>query len=146
MELGKELSEAGSLSHAVSNSTILCLGTGAGDHRLALRRQDTRLLPRKDSVAGGGAPSVRTPGPVGVSVDDELGGERLVEQTVVGSAVEIAEEALESTEVGLSGFMHMETNLLNCIGDVRPGEGAVLKCTGQTLVCSRVCHWVALGL
>ena len=28
---------------------------------------------QKDSVAGGRAPSVRTPGPVGVSIDDELG-------------------------------------------------------------------------
>jgi hypothetical protein len=40
----------------------------------------------------------------------------------------------------------METELLNGIGDVRPGEGEVLKCTSKTPVCSGICHWVALSL
>jgi len=38
MELGEELPEPGSLSHAVSNSAVLRLGTRAGDDRLALGR------------------------------------------------------------------------------------------------------------
>jgi len=38
VELGEELSEPGSLSHAVGYSTVLRLGTGAGDDRLALGR------------------------------------------------------------------------------------------------------------
>ena len=38
MELGEELPELGSLSHAVSNSAVLRLGVGAGDDRLALGR------------------------------------------------------------------------------------------------------------
>ena len=38
MERGEELPERGSLSHAVSNSAVLRLGTGAGDDRLALGR------------------------------------------------------------------------------------------------------------
>jgi len=33
MELGEELPEPGRLSHAVSNSAVLCLGTRAGDDR-----------------------------------------------------------------------------------------------------------------
>jgi hypothetical protein len=40
------------------------------------------------------------------------------EQTVVDRAAEVAEEALESSEVRLSGIMHVKTDLLNCIGDV----------------------------
>ena len=38
VELGEELPEPGSLSHAVGDSTVLRLGTGAGDDRLALGR------------------------------------------------------------------------------------------------------------
>jgi len=38
VELGEELPEPGSLSHAVSNGAVLCLGTGAGDDRLMLGR------------------------------------------------------------------------------------------------------------
>jgi hypothetical protein len=40
--------------------------------------------------------------------------------------MEVAEAALKSSEVGLSRIMHVETYLLNCIGDVRPGDGEVL--------------------
>jgi len=36
VKLGKELPEPGSLSHAVSDSAVLRLGTGAGDDRLTL--------------------------------------------------------------------------------------------------------------
>ena len=32
------------------------------------------------------------------------------------------------------GFMHMETDLLNSVGEIRPGEGEVLQDTGQTPV------------
>jgi hypothetical protein len=66
------------------------------------------------------------------------------EQAVVDSAAKVAEEALEGSEVGLSWIMHVEAYLLNCIGDVRSGEGEVLKCTSKTPVRSGVCHWVAL--
>jgi hypothetical protein len=47
MELCKELPEPGGLSHAVGDSAVLRLGTGAGGHWLALGDQDTRLPPKK---------------------------------------------------------------------------------------------------
>jgi hypothetical protein len=47
-------------------------------------------------------------------------------QLVVYSALEVAEEALESHEVGLPGVVHIETDMLHDIGDVWPGEGEVL--------------------
>jgi len=75
MELGEELPEPGGLSHAVSDSVVLRLTLErAGDHRLALGQPGHQVAAQKDSVAGGGASSVRTPGPVRVSVDNELGG------------------------------------------------------------------------
>jgi hypothetical protein len=38
VKLGEELSELGSLCHAVGHGTVLRLGTRAGNDRLALRR------------------------------------------------------------------------------------------------------------
>src|SRR6185369_4429902 len=36
--------------------------------------------------------------------------------------------------------MHMETDLLNRVGEVRPGEGEVLQRAGQTPVGRRISH------
>ena len=36
--------------------------------------------------------------------------------------------------------MHMETDLLNSVGEVRPGEGEVLQSASQTPVGSRISH------
>jgi hypothetical protein len=68
------------------------------------------------------------------------------EKAVVEHVPEVAEEALESLEVRLSGIMYVKANLLNYICDVRPGEGEVLKGTGETPVCSGVGHWGAFSL
>jgi len=148
VELSEELSEPGSLSHAVSNSAVLRLGTGAGDDRLALGRPGHQVAAEEDGVAGGGAASVWTPDPVDVSVDDELGGGQpsVKEEAEVDGAAEVAKVPLESGEVWLPGIMHVETYLLNCIADVRPGEGEVPKCTSKTPICSGIGHWGAPGL
>jgi hypothetical protein len=63
-------------------------------------------------------------------------------QPIVGGVPEVAEEAFESRKVGLSGVMHMETDLLHGVGDVRPSEGEVLKGTGKAPVPGRVLDWV----
>ena len=36
--------------------------------------------------------------------------------------------------------MHIETDLLNSVGEIRPGEGEVLQSAGQTPVDSRINH------
>jgi hypothetical protein len=90
-------------------------------------------------------PSVWAPGSVGV--DDQLGGGKPVKkQSVVDGAPEVAEEAFESREVGLSGVVHMETDLLHDVGDVWPSEGEVLKGTGKAPVPGGVLDWVTRGL
>lgn len=92
VELDKELPKPGCLSHAVSDSAVLRLGTGAGDHRLTLGRPGHQVAAQKDGVAGGRAPSVRTPGPVSVGVDNKLSGGRPVKkEAVVHSAPEVTE-------------------------------------------------------
>jgi hypothetical protein len=67
-------------------------------------------------------------------------------QPVVVVSPEVAEEALESREVGLPGVVHMETDLLHGVGDVRPGEGEVLKGTSKIPVAGGVHDWVTRGL
>jgi hypothetical protein len=68
------------------------------------------------------------------------------EQAIVHSAAEVAEEALEGSEVGLPRIMHMKAQLLNCISDVRSSEGEVLQSTSKTPVRAGICHWCTLGL
>jgi hypothetical protein len=74
VQLSEKLSEPGGLSYAISDSMVFRLGTGPGDHRLALRRPGHQVAAKEDSVARGRAASVRTPRPVSVSVDDKVGG------------------------------------------------------------------------
>jgi hypothetical protein len=66
-------------------------------------------------------------------------------QPVVDGAPEVAKEAFESREVRLSGVVHMETDLLHGVGDVRPSEGEVLKGTGKAPVPGGVLDRVTCG-
>ena len=49
------------------------------------------------------------------------------EETMVQCALQIAKNAFSSDKVNLPRVMHVETNLLDCIGDVGPGESQVLE-------------------
>ena len=51
MQLSKKLSKPGGLGHTVSHSTVLRLGTGAGDNRLALGRPGDQVAAQEDSIA-----------------------------------------------------------------------------------------------
>lgn len=51
---------------------------------------------------------------------------------------EISKNALHRIEMGFTRIMHVQSNLLNCIGNIRPGEGEVLKSTHQVVVHSGV--------
>ena len=85
--------------------------------------------------------------PISIGVDDEVGGGRPVEkEPIVDHALEVAEEPLESGEMWLPGIMHVETDLLNCISDIRLGEGKVLQGTGQTPVGNGISNGGSLSL
>jgi hypothetical protein len=59
-------------------------------------------------------------------------------QTVIEGALEVVEDLLHSREMRLSRIMYVEAHLLNHVGDVRPGEGKVLKSPNQVMVGSQV--------
>ena len=100
MELRQELSKLGRLRHAVSDSTVLRLGTGAGDNWLPLGRPGDKVAAQKDGIAGSGAASVRTTSPVSVCVDHQLSRGRAVKyQAEVHSATDVSEETLQRSKV-----------------------------------------------
>jgi hypothetical protein len=41
-------------------------------------------------------------------------------------ATKVAQDLFESGEMGLPRGVHMQAHLLDCVGDIRPGEGQVL--------------------
>ena len=63
-------------------------------------------------------------------------------QAEANSATDVAEETLQCSKVRLPRIMHVKTNLLNGIGEIRPGEGEVLQGTGEAPVGSRISHGI----
>jgi hypothetical protein len=52
----------------------------------------------------------------------------LEEGAVVEGAAEVAQDPLESGEVGFPRGVHVQAHLLDGVGDVGPREGEVLEC------------------
>ena len=61
-------------------------------------------------------------------------------QAEANSATDVPEETLQRSKVRLPGIMHVKTDLLNGIGEIRSGEGQVLQSASQTPVGSRISH------
>ena len=62
-------------------------------------------------------------GPVGIGVHDELSWSRSGnDQTMTDSALKVAKNLLGSNKMNFPGIMHVQTDLLNGIRDVGPGE------------------------
>jgi hypothetical protein len=113
---------------------------------LSLGRQGDQVAAEENGIRGGGAVSLRTTSPISVSVDNQLsrgGAEK--DQVGVDRATDVAEEALQRSKMGLPWFMHMKANLLNSIGEVRPGESEVLWGSNKTPVGSRIRHGITQG-
>jgi hypothetical protein len=53
---------------------------------------------------------------------------------VVEGALEVVEDVLRSSEIGLMRVVHVKAHLLDRVGDVRPGEGEVPESPSQTTV------------
>jgi hypothetical protein len=52
---------------------------------------------------------------------------------VVDDTRKVKDDPLDNTQVWLSGVMHVETNMLDCIYDVGPSESKVLKSVENAL-------------
>jgi hypothetical protein len=108
----------------------------------------TRLCPLKPGVlhSPSGPARVGAVDPVGVGVDHKLRRRgRSKEEAVVEGATMVAQDPLESGEMGLSWGVHMEAHLLDNVGNVGPEEGEVLERAGQARVKHRVGDWGPLS-
>jgi hypothetical protein len=59
-------------------------------------------------------------------------------QAVVEGALEVPKDALHDRVMGLTGVVYVEAHLLDCVGNVGPGEGEVLESPNQVAVGSQV--------
>jgi hypothetical protein len=65
---------------------------------------------------------------------------------MVSSPLKVTNDTLQSSHMWFLGVMHMETDLLNGIGNVKTSERQVLKSTGQTPELSSILNcWTRAG-
>jgi hypothetical protein len=57
-----------------------------------------------------------------------------MKKTMISSITKIPNNTLKCCQMSFPGVMHMNTNLLNCIGNIRSSERQMLQGTGQTPV------------
>jgi hypothetical protein len=108
---------------------------------LAFGRPRYEAATKENSIARSGAPGIRAAGPISVSVDNKLSRGRLRnDKSMIDGALEVAEDSLGSHKVNFPGVMHVQADLLNGVGNVRPCKSQVLECTYQTPVGCRVSH------
>jgi hypothetical protein len=85
--------------------------------------------------------SVRTTGPVSISIDDEVRHRGAAKkQAEVKGAQEVPKDALHCREMGLTGVVQVEAHLLDRAGNVGPGEGEILERPSQAAVGTRVAN------
>ena len=56
-------------------------------------------------------------------------------QAEANSATAVVEEMLQCSKVRLPGIMHVKTDLLNGIGEIRPGEIGRASCRERVYLC-----------
>jgi hypothetical protein len=104
----KKLSEPRSFSNTIGNSTILSLSAGARHGVLTLGGPGDQVVAEEHGIARGGLASVRAAGPVSIRVNHQVVlGRRPKTKPQVQSAPNVAEDALESGQMGLSRVMHV---------------------------------------
>jgi hypothetical protein len=133
-----ELTQLGGLSHTIGHSAVLGLRARAGDDGLPLGGPGGQVVPKEHGIARCRMPSVRVAIPVSVGVGDQVRPRRAAQhQAQVWCPVKIAQDALHGRQVWLPRVVHVQTNLLHVVVDVRPCERQVLEsfCNAPELRC-----------
>jgi hypothetical protein len=103
---------------------VLGIYAGAGDDRLSLGGPGDKVGAQEHRITRSGLARVGIAIPVTVSVDHEFrcrGG--LEKKVVVEGAAKVAQDPLESGDIGLPRGVHMQAQLLDGVGDVGPTKG-----------------------
>lgn len=127
MQLMKELTKPTCLGDGIGHSTVLSLGTGAGHSNLTLGRPRNDVVTQEYSVARGGPMRIWTACPISIRIGDELNRlGALNAKSVVDGATYIPQNPFESGKMRLPRIMHMKTDLLDSIRNIRPSESKIL--------------------
>jgi hypothetical protein len=112
-----------------------------GDDGLPLRGPGDEVVAKEHGEIGSGATRVRTTTPVGVGVDDKVGGcGPSKKKAEVDSASEVPQDPLHGGEMWLPWDVHMEAHLLDGVDDVGAGEDEVLQGPDETPIAGRIGH------
>jgi hypothetical protein len=107
VELVEELAHPGGICHAVGHNVVLGLYAGAGDNRLSLGGLGDEVGVHEHGIGRGGLARVGAANPVSIGVDHKFQRRGwLEEETVVEVAVEVAQDPLESGEMGIPIWRH----------------------------------------
>jgi hypothetical protein len=116
-------------------ATTLGLSAGARDDGLPFGGPRDEVGAQEHGVTGGGPARVGIASPVSIGVDHELRCRGWAEyEAVVEGAVEVAQNPLERSEMGLPWSVHMQAHLLDGVSDVGPRESEVLERAGEAPV------------
>ena len=143
MKLMKKLAQPRDFSNNIGHNPILSLTTGPGDCVLVLGGPGDEVVTKEDRIARSGLANVRTACPISIRIDDQhvlCGGTKYQEQ--IEGPANVAKNPLESTQVWFPWIVHVETNLLDDIGNVWTSEGQILKRTSQTTKVSGILNWL----
>jgi hypothetical protein len=139
MKLVKKLTKPTTLSHSVSDSTILGRSTGARNCSLALGGPGHKIVTEIYTVARSRPASVGTAGPVSIRVRGERCSRcRMQPKTKIQCTLEVSQNSLDQVEMRLTRSMHVEARLLNSMCNVGTRQCQVLKGASKAAVLSRI--------
>jgi hypothetical protein len=132
--LMEQLAQPGVLSYVIGDDVVLGFHARPRDDCLSLGRSGHKVVPEEYRATGCRAMSVQTSSPVSVGVDDVVrAGRAAQKETVIQRPLEVAQDALHDRQMRLPRVMHVQTNLLYSVDDVRPSERQVLQDTCDAL-------------
>jgi hypothetical protein len=139
MELLKKLTEPTALRNSMSYSTVLCFCTGARNCSLTLGRPRDQTISVVDAISKSRASRVRTTSPIRIGISYQSGRRRGSEmKTKLEHTMNVPENTLHKSKVRCTRGVHMKTDLLHGIGDIRTRHSEILKRTSETPVFSTI--------
>lgn len=108
---------------------------------LLLGRPGNKVIDEEKAIAGGGFLHVQAADSISVEVSDKIVRIRTRQlQTGAQGAFNVLQNMLGKLEMQLAWIMHMQTNLLHNIGDIRASRGEVVKGTSEATVEGQIGH------
>jgi hypothetical protein len=130
MKLLKKLAKPATLGNCMSNNTIFCLYTGAGDCSLTFRRPRNQSVAEKDTITRGRTAGIGIASPISIRISCKRVNRTSANLKTVGQGtLHITQDAFQKGQVRLPRIMHEKTDLLNSISKIRTSPSEILEST-----------------